>query len=180
MSKQEADNNKMMEDCMKVMDTSMAKIKEIHEKMHRGGHTRSEVKVVAGPKGGIMRLIFLILMTILVLTTCAPRSALGPAYLIYPEIRSIKIELRSFSFQPNHMLVLQNQAPFTFRLTNTADTPHNFTLLDPRKNVLLKKDLIPNESIAFTIEPLSPGDYLFYCDRFLHRHKGVEGMLMVE
>ena len=127
-----------------------------------------------------MRFTFLVLMTTLILASCAPRSALGPAYLIYPEIRPIKIELRSFSFQPNHMLVLQNQAPFTFRLTNTADTLHNFTLLDPRKNVLLKKDLIPNESITFTIEPLSPGNYLFYCNRFLHRHKGMEGMLMVE
>ncbi len=127
-----------------------------------------------------MRSIFLILMATLILTNCGARSALGPAYLIYPEDRPIKIELRSFSFQPNHMLVLQNHAPFTFRLTNTADTLHNFTLIDPRKNVILKKDLIPNESITFTIEPLSPGNYLFYCNRFLHRHKGMEGMLMVE
>jgi plastocyanin len=138
------------------------------------------VKVIAGPKEGIMRVIFLILMTTLILTNCAPRSALGPTYLIYPEIRSIEIELRSFSFQPNHMVVLQNQASFTFRLTNTADTLHNFTLLDLQENVILKKDLQPNESITFTIEPLSPGNYLFYCNRFLHRHKGMEGMLMVD
>ena len=127
-----------------------------------------------------MRFIFLILMTTLILTNCAPRSGLGPAYLIYPEIRSIEIELRSFSFQPNHMVVLQNQASFTFRLTNNADALHNFTLLDDHKNVILKKDLQPKESITFTIEPLSPGNYLFYCNRFLHRHKGMEGMLMVE
>jgi len=165
---------------MKVMDTSMAKIKEMHEKMHRGGHTRSEVKVIAGPKEGIMRVIFLILMTTLILTNCAPRSALGPAYLIYPEIRPIKIELRSFSFEPNHVVILQSHSPFTFRLTNTADTLHNFTLLDPRRNVILKKHLKPKESITFTIEPLDPGNYVFYCNRFLHRHKGMEGMLMVD
>ncbi len=34
MGKEEAD--KMMEECMKMMDTSMAKMKEIHEKMHKG------------------------------------------------------------------------------------------------------------------------------------------------
>ncbi len=127
-----------------------------------------------------MRLIFLILMTTLILASCGPRSVLGPVYLIYPEIRPIKIELRSFSFEPNHVVILRNHSLFSFRLTNTADTLHNFTLLDERKNVILKKDLIPDESITFTIEPLSPGNYLFYCNRFLHRHKGMEGMLMVE
>lgn len=119
-------------------------------------------------------------MATLILTNCGARSALGPAYLIYPEDRPIKIELRSFSFEPNHFVILQNHSPFTLRLTNTADTLHNFTLIDPRKDVILKKDLIPNESITFTVEPLSPGDYLFYCNRFLHRHRGMEGMLMVE
>ena len=127
-----------------------------------------------------MRSIFLILMATLILTNCGARSALGPAYLIYPEDRPIKIELRSFSFEPNHFVILQNHSPFTLRLTNTADTLHNFTLIDPRKDVILKKDLIPNESITFTVEPLSPGDYLFYCNRFLHRHRDMEGMLMVE
>jgi plastocyanin len=127
-----------------------------------------------------MRSIFLILMATLILTNCGARSALGPAYLIYPESRPIKIGLRSFSFHPDHMVVLQNEAPFTFRLTNTADTLHNFTLLDSRKNVIAEKDLIPDEFIIFTIEPLSPGNYLFYCNRFLHRYKGMEGMLMVE
>jgi len=125
-----------------------------------------------------IRLVLMIAMVIL--ASCGPRSALGPAHLIYPEIRPIKIELRSFSFEPNHVVILRNHSPFTFRLTNTADTLHNFTLLDLQENVILKKDLIPSESITFTIEPLSPGNYLFYCNRFLHRHKGMEGMLMVE
>ena len=171
MGKEEAD---------KMMETSMAKMKEMHEKMHPGEHTRSEVKVIAGPKEGIVRFIFLIMVTTLILANCTPRSALGPVYLIYPEIRPIEIELRSFSFQPNHIVILQNHSPFTFRLKNNADALHNFTLLDDHKNVILTKDLKPKESITFTIEPLSPGNYLFYCSRFLHRRKGMEGMLMVD
>ena len=127
-----------------------------------------------------MRVIFLILMTTLILANCAPRSALGPVYLIYPEIRPIEIELRSFSFQPNHVVILRNHSPFTFRLTNNADTQHNFTLLDDHKNVILTRDLKPKESISFSIEPFGPGNYVFYCNRFLHRHKGMEGMLMVD
>jgi len=34
MGKEEAD--KMLEECMKMMETSMAKMKEMHEKMHKG------------------------------------------------------------------------------------------------------------------------------------------------
>lgn len=127
-----------------------------------------------------MRVIVLILMTILILTGCASRSGFGPAYLIYPEIRPILIELQSYSFEPNHLVILQRQSPIAFRLTNTANTWHNFTLLDLQGNVILKKDLKPKESITLTIELLSPGNYLFYCNRFLHRHKGMEGMLMVD
>ena len=127
-----------------------------------------------------MRSIFLILMTALILANCTPRSALGPVSLMYPEIRPIEIELRSFSFQPNHIVILQNHAPFTFRLTNNADTQHNFTLLDDHKNVLLTRDLKPKEAISFSIDPFGPGNYVFYCNRFLHRHKGMEGMLMVD
>ena len=127
-----------------------------------------------------MRFIFLILMTTLILASCAPRSILGPVYLIYPEMRPIEIEVRSFSFQPNHILILRNHSSIAFRLTNTADMPHNFTLLDPQENVLLNKDLKSKESITFTVEPLSPGNFQFYCSRFLHRHKGMEGMLMMD
>jgi plastocyanin len=120
------------------------------------------------------------ILAMILLVNCGPRSGLGPALLIYPEMRPIKIELRSFSFEPNHFVILQNHSPFTLRLTNTADTLHNFTLLDPRRSVILEKDLIANESITFAVGPLSSGNYLFYCNRFLHRHKGMKGMLMVE
>lgn len=34
MSKEEADRT--MEECMKMMETSMAKMKDMHEKMHKG------------------------------------------------------------------------------------------------------------------------------------------------
>lgn len=126
-----------------------------------------------------MKTIVLIMATV-ILWNCAPRVTLGPVHLIYPEIRPIEIELKSFSFQPNHIALLENRSPYTFRLTNTANTWHNFTLIDPQKKVLLKKDLKSKESIAFDIESLDPGNYTFYCNRCLHRFLGMEGMLMVD
>jgi plastocyanin len=103
----------------------------------------------------------------------------GPVYLAYPENRPIEIELRNFSFYPNHIAVFQNDSPLAFRLTNTADISHNFTLEYNVKNILLSVDLSSKESETVTIKSLQPGNYTFYCNKFLHRSGGMEGMLMV-
>ena len=104
----------------------------------------------------------------------------GPIYLAYPENRPVDIELRNFLFNPNHIAVLQNQSPLTLRLTNTADIPHNFTLKNNPKNILLSVDLSSKESETVSIKSPDPGNYTFYCNKFLHRlFGGIEGMLMV-
>jgi plastocyanin len=123
-----------------------------------------------------LRLLAL-LFVIPFLSNCAPRAALGPAFLAYPGERPISIELKSFSFHPDHILVLRNHHPLTFRLTNTADILHNFTLMGDRMIILLSIDIAPKESITVSIRSLDPGNYTFYCNRFFHRHKG---MLMVD
>jgi plastocyanin len=89
------------------------------------------------------------------------------------------IELRNFSFNPNHIAVFQNQSPLTFRLTNTADISHNFTLENNPKNILLSVDLSSKESETVSIKSLHPGNYTFYCNKFLRRFASMEGMLMV-
>jgi plastocyanin len=123
---------------------------------------------------------FVTALAILYLASCAPRVALGPVRMFYPEIRPVEIELTSFSFQPDHLVILRDHSPPVFRLTNTAKIWHNFSLLDPHQKSILKKDIKPNESVTFTIELLDPENYTFYCARFLHRFLGMEGMLMVE
>ncbi len=126
-----------------------------------------------------IRIIILLSITILILSNCAPRVTLGPVYLIYPEIRPVEIELRSFSFYPDHIAIIETQSPFAFRLTNTGDIKHNFTLIDNHKKVILSVDIMQKESAAIAIESIKPGNYIFYCNRFLHRRGGMEGMLMV-
>jgi uncharacterized cupredoxin-like copper-binding protein len=126
-----------------------------------------------------LHIVALILIALLILSNCAPRVIPGPVYL-YPKVEPIDIELKSFFFQPNHIAILKDQSPFIFRLRNTAQIKHNFTLIDRQKNILISVDLMPNESTTVTIEPLEPGNYTFYCNRFLHRRGGgMEGMLMV-
>ena len=125
-----------------------------------------------------MHIVVLILIALSILSSCAPRIIPGPVYL-YPKVEPINIELKSFFFQPNHIAILKYQSPFIFRLKNTAQIKHNFTLIDSQKNILIRVDLMPNESTTVTIEPLEPGNYTFYCNRFLHRNAGMEGMFMV-
>jgi len=127
-----------------------------------------------------MRNVVIILMAMLILSNCAPRVIPGPVYL-YPKVEPIDIELKSFSFQPNHIAILKNQSssPFSFRLNNSAQIKHNLTLIDSQKNILINVDLMPNELTIVTIEPLEPGNYTFSCNRFFHRREGMEGMFMV-
>ncbi len=127
-----------------------------------------------------MRTLIIILMAMLILSNCAPRVIRGPVYF-YPKVEPIEIELRSFSFYPNHIAILKAGPPFpfTFRLNNSAQINHNFTLIDSHKKILINVDLIPNESTTVNINPLESGNYRFYCNRFLHQSAGMEGMLMV-
>ena len=128
-----------------------------------------------------IHIVALILISLLILSNCAPRVIPGPVYL-YPKVEPVEIELKSFSFQPNHIAILKHGTsfPFRFQLSNTAQIKHNFTLIDSQKNILISVDLMPNESTTVTIEPLEPGNYTFYCNRFLHRRgEGMEGMFMV-
>lgn len=123
-------------------------------------------------------LVVIILTAIFILSGCAPRVIPGPVYL-YPKGEPIDIELKSFSFYPTHIAILKGQSPLTFQLKNTSSIKHNFTLIDGQKRILINVDLMPDESRNISVEPLEPGNYVFYCNRFLHRRKGMEGMLMV-
>ena len=122
--------------------------------------------------------IVIILLAMLILSNCTPRVIPGPVYL-YPKVEPVDIELKSFSFYPNHIAILKDQSPLTLRLKNTATIKHNFTLVNSQKNILINVDLMPDESTTVTVDSLEPGNYAFYCNRFLHRRGGMEGMIMV-
>jgi len=128
---------------------------------------------------GKLQIAVFIFLTALILQGCASRVTLGPVYL-YPKVGPVDIELKSFSFYPNHIAILKNETPFTFRLKNTSQIKHNFTLMNDHKNILMNIDIIQNESTTVTIESLDSGNYTFYCNQFLHRFLGMEGMFMVD
>ncbi len=119
-----------------------------------------------------------VLLLVLFLASCAQRVHLGPAHL-FRHGEPIEIELKSFSFEPNHIVVLNHQSPITLVLRNTDDVQHNFTLMAPDRTSILSKDLQPKESAIVSIESLRSGkNYVFYCS--FHQYQGMEGMLMLD
>ncbi len=58
-------------------------------------------------KAEYMGIVFTILMAMFVLSNCAPRVIPGPVYF-YPKVEPVDIELKSFSFYPNHIAILKD------------------------------------------------------------------------
>ena len=128
----------------------------------------------------LMRASVLFLLSVTATVGCAHTHSLGPAYIFFSRSDQPEIELRSYSFSPDHLVILDDHSPVTLRLINIADTGHNFTLLDPEKGVIVSKNLNSEESATISLNSLGKGNYVFYCNRFRHRHRGMEGMLMID
>jgi plastocyanin len=122
-------------------------------------------------------LAFLLLLIGLFLAGCTPRANLGPTY-IFHRGEPIEMELKNFSFTPNHLVVRGNQSFVILLLKNSDDIPHNFTLMSTDRNIILSQDVKPKESSTVTIGFPNPENYTVYCA--LHHHRGMEGMLMID
>ena len=118
-----------------------------------------------------------ILLLPLFLMGCGPRASRHPVNIFY-QGEPVEIEMDHFFFKPNHLAVLENRSPIILHLKNSDGVLHNFTLMAPDRSIVLSQDLKPKESIMADIGIPGPGNYASYC--FLHRHRGMEGMLMVD
>ncbi len=119
---------------------------------------------------------FFLLLT-LFLAGCAPRAHRVPIYIFY-QGEPVEIEMEHFSFKPNHLAVLKNQSPIILHLKNKDAVLHNFTLIAPDRNIILSQDLKPKELAMANIGLPDSGNYVYYC--FYHRHRGMQGMFMVD
>ena len=128
----------------------------------------------------LLRAAFFVLLAVMVTAGCVSSRSLGPAHIFSGSDQPISIEMRNLSFSPNHLVILHDNAPASIPLTNMNDTWHNFTLTDPQEKVILSKNVMTKEFLKIGLESLKPGNYVFYCNRFLHRLQGMEGMLMID
>jgi hypothetical protein len=124
-----------------------------------------------------IRLTIVLLLTGVLLACGAQKVPLEPAH-IYQREQPVEIELRDYSFEPNHLVVLGNPSPIRLLLKNTAGGMHNFTLMAPDRRIIVSEDVKPKTSITVDVGPLKSDNYAFYCS--LHQYRGMEGMLMID
>ena len=91
---------------------------------------------------------------------------------------TIEIKASDFKFEPNNIRVSQGDR-VTFRLENTSDTLHDFTLKDPGGKIIQDTDLPPRGTINVPVVFKTAGVYTFYCDRPLHASLGMRGRVEV-
>ena len=124
-----------------------------------------------------IKLTMVLLLTGIFLACGVRKVPLEPAHIYHRE-QPVEIELKNYSFEPNHLVVLGNQSPVRLLLKNTAGVVHNFTLMAPDRMILVSEDVKPRTSITVDVGPLKSDNYAFYCS--LHQYRGMEGMLMID
>lgn len=84
----------------------------------------------------------------------------------------------NFKFEP---AVIQARVGdnLSLEIRNTASGAHNFTLKDPKGQILKSYDLPPNQKITVRVSLREPGVYEFFCDKPFHSTMGMKGRLEV-
>ncbi len=100
------------------------------------------------------------------------------------DTQRVTIMLDSYSYTPNHVVVVAGK-PVELLLTSvTTITPHNFVIHDSAGGISVEQDVGPGKSVTIRFTPRQPGRVPFFCDKRLwpmasHREKGMEGILEV-
>ena len=86
---------------------------------------------------------------------------------------TVTMEAGNFYFKPNAVTIPAN-TPVTFKITNVAQIPHNFSI----DNLAISVALDPGKT-ADVVVNAPAGTYQFYCNLPGHRAAGMEGTLTV-
>ncbi len=97
---------------------------------------------------------------------------------VAPVKEQVKIEAVSFGFIPNRIRVRAG-TKLKIHLRNTSNIGHNLTILSPAGKVVRATDLESGKSLDLSVHFPRKGTYPIYCDKFLHRPFGMEGIIEV-
>jgi plastocyanin len=136
--------------------------------------TSAEARHSISPGLGIVSLVFSL---ILLAASCATRQALET---VKTEAGTAVIDMKAsdFKFEPNNLKARRGDI-LEFNITNVSGTTHNFTIKDPKGEVLQSADLPPHKTTTVTVTVAEAGTYHFYCDKPLHSTLGMKGWLDV-
>ncbi len=133
-------------------------------------------------------LIFLFSLTLFPLAYLATRTTYGesePVQVVISEdgVQRVDLKVDSYSFEPNHMVVVVGKPVEITLKSVTTLIPHNFTLNYPETGLNVDQDISHGKEAKVTFTPTKTGSFEFYCDKkFLfdsHKKKGMKGILEV-
>lgn len=84
----------------------------------------------------------------------------------------------NFKFKPDNLRI-PKPGPVTLAVENISDIEHNFTIKNPKRQVLKSVDLPPKKKTTVTFDLPEPGKYEFYCDIDSHASLGMKGQIQV-
>jgi heme/copper-type cytochrome/quinol oxidase subunit 2 len=99
-------------------------------------------------------------------------------------VQRATVTLDSYSYTPNHLIVVAGK-PVELTLTSvTTLIPHNFIIKDPAGRLSVEQDVSAGKTVTIIFTSTQPGTFAIYCDKRLwplpnHRDKGMEGTLEV-
>ncbi len=90
----------------------------------------------------------------------------------------VELKAESFKFEPNNIRAFEGDT-ILFRIENTSDSAHNFTIINPQQEILKSVALPAKKAVDIKVFFAGLGVYEFYCDKPLHSSFGMKGQVEV-
>jgi plastocyanin len=123
------------------------------------------------------KVLFINTVTVLLLAGC---GGLQPQVVLSEKEseKVVQLNTESFKFKPNNIRAFEGDT-ILFRIENSSDSAHNFTIANPQQQILKSVDLPAKKAVDINVSFEEPGVYEFYCDKPLHSSFGMKGQVEV-
>ncbi len=100
-------------------------------------------------------------------------------------VQRAEITVDTYSYTPNHIVVVVNRPVELTLKSITWVVPHNFVLRAPEAGLDISIDVPAGQTKTLSLTPAKEGKFKFLCDKKLlffksHQEKGMEGILEVK
>jgi plastocyanin len=90
----------------------------------------------------------------------------------------VEMKASDFKFTPNNLEARAGDR-LEFRIENVSGKNHNFTIKNPRGEILRSVALPAHQTVTLTLDLPDDGTYHFYCDVDLDAALGMKGWITV-
>jgi plastocyanin len=88
----------------------------------------------------------------------------------------VEMKASDFKFTPNNLEARAGDR-LEFRIETVSGKDHNFTIKNPKGEILRSVALLAHQTVTLTLDPPAHATYHFYCDDDLHSALGMKGWI---